>query len=211
MADIGQQVVTRIGHHAPPFVVGMLSGNRVQRAIDEAHAILCYLSNLHGWADVYPADLQQRAKVDWYLHFHHRNVRDASIGLVAPKIRKDLDIPEATQKAALATLTNALNALETGWLAESRFLTGGALSIADFAAYVEIGQLRPEFTNVFDFSAYPRVSQWLNTMKDIDGHDTVHTVLAELGDISVEPPDMDTIKNANKNALRALKEALASF
>ena len=63
----------------------------------EAHAIMCYLSNKYAWNDVYPADHRLRAKVDWYLHYHHRNIRDASIGLVAPKIRKDLDIPEATQ------------------------------------------------------------------------------------------------------------------
>ena len=62
--------------------------------LGEAHAILCYLSNRHGWDDVYPKDHQSRARVDWYLHYHHRNVRDASLGLVAPKIRKDLDIPE---------------------------------------------------------------------------------------------------------------------
>jgi glutathione S-transferase len=51
--------------------------------LGEAHAILCYLSNKHGWEDVYPADPQRRAKVDWYLHYHHRNLREASIGLVA--------------------------------------------------------------------------------------------------------------------------------
>jgi hypothetical protein len=48
-------------------------------------------------------------------------------------------------------------------------------------------------------------------MKQIDGHDDVHVVLKELGDISVEPPSMDTIKNANKSALRALKVRLAEL
>ncbi|MFN0162160.1 MAG: glutathione S-transferase family protein, partial [Burkholderiales bacterium] len=70
--------------------------------LGEAHAIMCYLCNKHGWHDVYPIEPRERAKVDWYLHFHHRNIRDASVGLVAPKIRKDLDIPEAMQQAAQA-------------------------------------------------------------------------------------------------------------
>ncbi len=48
-------------------------------------------------------------------------------------------------------------------------------------------------------------------MKGVDGHDDVHVVLAELGDISVEPPSMDTIKNANKAALGALKKRLQSI
>jgi glutathione S-transferase len=124
--------------------------------LGEAHAIMCYLSNKHGWDDVYPTDHRLRAKVDWYLHYHHRNVREASVGLVAPKIRKDLHISEATQHAARATLTNALHALESGWLAESRYLTGAQLTLADFAAYVEIGQLQPGFTNVYDFAPFPK-------------------------------------------------------
>jgi hypothetical protein len=33
-------------------------------------------------------------------------------------------------------------------------------------------------------------------------------VLAELGDISVEPPAMETIRNANKSALRAVNAKL---
>lgn len=176
--------------------------------LGEAHAIMCYLSNKHGWDDVYPADHQARARVDWYLNYHHRNVRDASIGLVAPKIRKDLNISESVQQAALVTLVQALNTLESSWLAQSTFLTGAQFTLADIAAYVEIGQLQPEFTNVFDFSAYPNVQRWLSQMKQIDGHDDVHVVLAELGDISVEPPAMETIKNANKSALKTLKQCL---
>ena len=179
--------------------------------LGEAHAIMCYLSNLHGWTDVYPADHRERARVDWYLHYHHRNLRDASVGLVAPKIRKDLNIPEAMQQSARATLGNALRALDTGWLANSKYLTGKALTLADFAAYVEIGQLKPDFTNVYDFGPYPNVRRWLDDMSEVDGHDEVHAVLTELGDISQEPPDMEKIRNANKHALGVLKEALAGL
>ena len=179
--------------------------------LSEAHAIMCYLCNQQGWTDLYPSEPQARAQIDSYLHFHHRNVRDASTGLVAPKIRKDLDIPEATQQMALATLTRALRAMESGWLARSPYLAGDQLSLADFAAYVEVGQLQPEFTNVFDFTEFPHVRRWLQAMKQLPGHDNVHTVLTELGDISIDPPSMDSIKNANKKALRALKAALASL
>ncbi len=80
--------------------------------------------------------------------------------------------------------------------------------IADFAAYVEIGQLKPGFTNVYDFEAFPNVRRWMDDMAHADGHDTVHVVLAELGDISVEPPAMETIRNANKSALRAVNAKL---
>jgi hypothetical protein len=76
---------------------------------------------------------------------------------------------------------------------------------------VEIGQLRPEFTNVYDFEPFPNVRRWLDEMRQVDCHDDVHVVLAELGDISQAPPDMDTIRNANKNALRRLNERLAAL
>ncbi|MEM7216951.1 MAG: glutathione S-transferase family protein [Pseudomonadota bacterium] len=179
--------------------------------LGEAHAIMAYLCNRHGWDDVYPTDFEARARVDWYLNYHHRNVRDASIGLVAPRIRKDLNIPEAVQQSAQATLTGALKTLESGWLAAHDFLTGDAVTIADFAAYVEIGQLQPQFTNVWSFDDYPRVQAWLTRMQGIEGHDEVHVVLKELGDISGEPPSMETIKNANKSALVAMKQKLAEF
>lgn len=180
-------------------------------ALAEAHAIMGYLCNKHSWTDLYPDEPKLRGMVDWYLNYHHRNVRDASVGLVAPRIRKDLNIPQATQDAAQATLTRALQALETGWLAKHKFLAGDSVTIADMAAYVEIGQLQPEFTNVFEFSAFPRVQSWLNDMHEVPGHDDVHVVLANLGDISQAEPDKDTIRNANKLALGRLKERLAEF
>lgn len=179
--------------------------------LGEAHAIMCYLARKHQWHDVYPDDLQQRAKVDWYLHYHHRNVREASAGLIAPRVRKDLNIPEAAQQRATATVTNALQALDTSWLAESRFLVGDQLTLADFAAYVEIGQLQPQFTNVYDLEPFPNIQRWLADMALVDGHDDVHVVLAELGDISIEPPSMDSIRNANKRALSVLKERIATL
>ena len=179
--------------------------------LSEAHAILCYLCRKHGWNDLYPVDLQKTAQVDWYLHYHHRNVRDASTGLVAPRIRKDLNIPEAMQHSAHSTLTRALQTLNEGWLASRPYITGDDVTIADIAAYVEIGQLRPEFTNVYDFSPFPNVQRWLDAMMEVPGHDEVHTVMREMGDISNEPPSMDKIKNANKEALRALKAYQATL
>lgn len=179
--------------------------------LGEAHAILCYLSNRHGWDDVYPADPRLRARVDWYLHYHHRNVREASIGLVAPKIRKDLNIPEVIQQAARSGLTRALRAIDTGWLARSPYLAGDRPSLADFAAYVEIGQLQAEFTNLFDFEPFPKVREWLARMKQVDGHDDAHVVLSSLGDISAEAPSLEAIRDANVRALAVLKQRVAGF
>ena len=180
-------------------------------ALAEAHAIMCYLCNRFGWTDLYPDNHELRAKVDWYLHFHHRNVREASGGLVAPKIRKDLNISEDFQQTAQGNLKRALEALDEGWLNNSAYLAGDQLTIADMAAYVEIGQLQNRFTNVYDFSPYTNVERWLEDMTKIKYHDDVHTALIELGDISVEAPAMETIVNANKRAFSVLKERLAEM
>ncbi len=179
--------------------------------LGEAHAIMPYLCIKHGWDDVYPADPHQRALVDSYLHYHHRNVRDASPGLVAPKVRKDLDIPESFQQGARRTLSKALDTLENGWLSDSTFLVGDTVTIADMAAYVEIGQLQPQFTNLWDFSTHPNVSRWLEAMQQVEGHDLVHTALVELGDISQEAPSMEQIVGANKAAMSALKQHLSEM
>ena len=128
------------------------------------------------------------------------------MALVAPRIRKDLDISQARQRESLATVKRALDALEAGWLMNTRYIAGDNVTIADLAAYVEIGQLQPRFTNLFDFAPYPNIRRWLTDMQQVDGHDETHIVLTELGDISREAPSMDTIKNANKSALRALKQ-----
>lgn len=179
--------------------------------LSEAHAIMTYLARTNGWTDVYPDDERARARIDAYLHYHHRNVREASVGLVAPKVRKDLNIPEVLQESAKRNLTGALNTLENLYLADNRFLMGDQVTLADIAAYVEIGQLRPEFTNVFDMSGFANVSRWLDDMMQVPGHDEVHVVMAEMGDISQDAPEMETIKNANITALKTLKATLAGF
>jgi len=180
-------------------------------SLGEANAILCYLANSRRWDDVYPTDPRQRARIDWYLHYHHRNLREASVGLVAPNVRKDLSIPDGVQQGALRNLTRALEALDSGWLDRSRFLAGDEVTLADFAAYAELGQLQPQYTNLFDFSPFPNIQRWLEDMQLVDGHDVVHVALAELGDISREAPTMERLVGANKSAVKALVAALADL
>ena len=97
--------------------------------LGEAHAIMTYLARTQGWTDLYPEDEHQRAKIDQYLHYHHRNVRDASPGLIAPKVRKDLNIPESFQQSARATLTSALKTLEASYLADNDYLMGDSVTL----------------------------------------------------------------------------------
>jgi len=179
--------------------------------LSESHAILSYLCDKHGWQDFYPVNLEDRARVNSYLHLHHRNVREASIGLVAPKVRKDLNFSEDFLKTSKATINKAFIAIEEGWLSESKFLIGDKVTIADLSAYVEIGQLQSQFTNIYDFNDLPNINRWLQDMQKVEFHDEIHTALFELGDISKEAPSMELIKNANKKAFLALKECLSKI
>ena len=179
--------------------------------LGESNAILCYLARTHGWDDLYPEDPRAAAKVDWYLHFHHQSVRQASIGYIAPAFRRDLQIPEHIVGGAKAATEYALGALDTGPLANSRFIGGDGLTVADLAAYGDLGQLRREFTNLYDFSKYPNVQRWLDDMMQADGHDDVHVALAELGDISVVGPTVARLGEVNAIAIEALGRQVAGF
>ena len=130
---------------------------------------------------------------------------------MAPKVRKDLNFSEDFLKISQANLEKAFKALENGWLAQSRFLTGDNLTIADMSAYVEIGQLQSKFTNVYDFEPLPNITRWLEEMNQVAYHDEVHASLYELGDISSEAPSMETIISANKKGFVVIQEQLASM
>ena len=60
-------------------------------ALAEAHAIMCYLCNKHEWTDLYPNQHEARAKVDDFLHYHHRNIKEASVGYFANQLEKRVE------------------------------------------------------------------------------------------------------------------------
>tara|TARA_Y100001970_G_scaffold211209_1_gene257805 strand:- start:84 stop:839 length:756 start_codon:yes stop_codon:yes gene_type:complete len=195
----------------PTGTIPSLEDKETGFVLSESHAIMCYLCNKYDWNDLYPSNLEQRARVDSYLHLHHRNVREASIGLVAPKVRKDLNFPEDFLKMSHANIEKAFKAIEDGWLSRSRYLVGDDLTIADMAAYVEIGQLQSIFTNIYDFEPFPNILRWLEDMQKVQCHDVIHVALFELGDISKEAPAMEAIISANKKGVVAIQEQLKNI
>ena len=175
--------------------------------LGESCAILCYLARTNGWHDLYPEDPQAAARVDWYQHYHHESVRQASIGYIAPAFRPDIQFPEGTVQGAKAAVEYALSALDKGFLARSRFIAAEHATIADFSAYADLGQLRAEFTNLYDFGKYPNVKRWLDDMLKVDAHDDVHVALYELGDISSEPPSMEKLGEVNMLGIQHLAKS----
>ena len=172
--------------------------------LGEAHAILTYLAQKHGWTDLYPESLQERGRIDAYLHYHHRNVRECSM-LVAAKVRKDLNFSSGMQDRSRHAIAGAMKVLDQGYLASSDYLFGDHATVADLAACAEIVQLDREYTNLYDFSPYANLSAWLKKMSQVPGYDTVHIPLATLGDISEEAPSIEVLKAANMQGFNALQ------
>ena len=112
---------------------------------------------------------------------------------------------------SVAIFHRHLKSIESGWLASSNYLTGDQVSIADIAAYVDIGQLRPRFTNLFNFDPFPNISRWMESMERLDMHDEAHAGLIKLGDISRNSPDKKSVIAANKYGYEVIYRTKSNY
>ncbi|RLN32274.1 hypothetical protein BBJ28_00012069 [Nothophytophthora sp. Chile5] len=140
----------------------------------EGTAILTYLAEKFGWTDLYPTDMQARAKVNEFLSWHHTNTRLFTLQILRPAIGKKLGGASPADLAFLenvdALLEKEMTLLET-FLDKDYIAHTDAPTVADYIAYCEIDQLE---MMGYDFSKYAKVSAWLARMKEIPFHDEVH-------------------------------------
>jgi glutathione S-transferase len=142
----------------------------------EANTIMCYLADKHGWTDVYPTDLRQRARVNQYLHWHHEHSRKLSLNLIAPVLRR---IPASPKDEVLLTeAKNVLWDLET-YKGSNAFMCGDAPTLADISAYCEVGQLQPQFLDMMEFTEFGKLQAWMARMQTLVGHDEAHAGLSQ--------------------------------
>jgi glutathione S-transferase len=195
----------------------------------EVSAIVCYLADKHGWEDLYPEELQIRARIQQFLHMHHSLVRLATLKLMAPHVVKPLGtalggggpnplsiFQNEILSAAFATddpLGEGGEAVHTivGFLEQSYFqedsvfvCNTGAASVADLVCYSELGQFR--FANLFDFEAYPKTQRWLDAMSTLPHHDTIHAYNIQLGDIATTPNTIERFTAAAEAGFAALRK-----
>ncbi|GAB9463258.1 hypothetical protein Gpo141_00000724 [Globisporangium polare] len=146
----------------------------------EGNAILVYLAEKHQWTDVYPTDLQARAKVNQYLHWHHTNARLSTLHVLQPLFRHErikstpasLELIENKDATISKFMTTLEKFFVAPYVAESSQVT-----IADYACYCELDQL--EAMDIFDFSKYPKTSEWMARMKEIPYHDEIRVPMHE--------------------------------
>lgn len=197
-------------------------------ALYEMPAILLYLAEKHGWDDLYPKDLETRALVNQYLHFHHTTTRLATLKLMAPyvttafcELMEDGEDPmdvmqfEAIQSAirdpdVLDTgrkiVRMVAGLIERGYLRSgSPFLCGRHATIADIACYEELAQLR--WARLFDFEGFPKIQGWLEEMSHLPFHEEAHRYNVALGDILAEPNTLKNFLEASAAGQAALEES----
>mmetsp|Transcript_41313 Transcript_41313/g.106937 ORF Transcript_41313/g.106937 Transcript_41313/m.106937 type:complete len:258 (-) Transcript_41313:1533-2306(-) len=162
--------------------------------LQESHAILRYLCEAFKpeGSTLYPSDLQQRAKIDEFLDYHHLNLRASAGPFVrllvfgplaqagaSPKlsngtsneVRKKVEA-EAKEKAkeqeiilrrCSSGLSDILHTMDRR-LSQAPYLAGtGQPTLADISAFCELRQLM-----LMPFSpspvSFPNVAKWINTL-----------------------------------------------
>ena len=187
----------------------------------ESHAIMVYLAEKHGWTDLYPTDHAARARVNQYLHFHHRNTRELVVhwsralwpsvfGVTEPDDQWLAQNTFTGSKDNETTVSRTL-AILNGMLAKSPFLAGDSLTLADISAYEELGQNQPRYANCTDYDGYPAIGEWLVRMSEQPYHDAVHEVWSLIGDVHRVEGGMKTIARANKKAADTIRRAVQSL
>lgn len=147
----------------------------------ESAAILRFLANYFDCEEKwYPRkDLFRRAKIDWYLDWHHSNTRKVSGGtlypeFVIPLLRKTgKDVPDVpSQRSSIPAVYKVIDEK----LKESKFIAGDEISIADLILANEVSALN--IIN-FDFSAYPNLFAYLKNVLSIPELVEVHAPYRE--------------------------------
>ncbi|XP_070712648.1 glutathione S-transferase theta-1b isoform X2 [Pempheris klunzingeri] len=129
----------------------------------ESIAIILYLAEKFKTPDFwYPADLQQRARINEYLSWQHIGIRLHGskmfwLRLLIPKAL-GVDIPQDKLDAALEDLNGSLRLIEEKFIQDRPFIAGDHISLADLVAIVEI--MQPVGSGLDVFEGRPKLSAW---------------------------------------------------
>jgi glutathione S-transferase len=148
----------------------------------ESAAILIYLAEKYQWTTLFPTDLQTRARINQYLHWHHANTRLCSTALFRPafiSILKKLSAEETEKqlengKKAILKVSRVI----TSFLTQNEFLAAPHPTLADYLCYCEIDQL--VVMKLFDFSEFPLIQKWMGRMAELPHHAEVQQGLHSL-------------------------------
>jgi glutathione S-transferase len=152
----------------PNHMVPMLEDGDFR--LTESSAILKYLADKFDLPS-YPKDLKQRARVNEVMDWINTNFyRSFGYELCYPQLfphlkRRSDEAQAATLEMGQGNAKKWLQILNDHWIGPNQsYLCGSSITIADYfgACVVSIGELIG-----IDFSAYPNVKRWLDTVKKL--------------------------------------------
>lgn len=155
--------------------------------LSETGAILSYLCDKHSLDQWYPRDNQQRARVNFWLHWNHSATRVSTKGLLVKKFwpPKDGSL-EAALESGRKELGKSVSFIEQTLErnhadGKNEYLCpGNHPTIADLLIAPELDQQLPEAMGLFDFSKYPRVTDWLyNLRRTVQSYPEVFDVVIQ--------------------------------
>jgi len=173
----------------------------------ESCAILTYLALKHKIEDYYPSkNIQRRAKIDEYLHWHHENTRLITKAYLRP-LSLQLDAAgqqQVQQQKKLVSIT--LRLIEKERLSHHDYLIDNNVSLADLLCFEEVIQLK-EISFVYDKNDqkkfendYKLINKWCERIKSLPQYDKTHEILKKLGSaLQKLQSNQDKNNNDNKN------------
>ncbi|XP_044272666.1 glutathione S-transferase theta-1 [Tribolium madens] len=136
--------------------------------LTESVAIIRYVSKVHNidnnW---YPKETKAQARVDEYLEWQHNNTR-AFCALyfqrkwLFPRLTGRKTTPETMQKYE-DNMNTCLDQIQNIWLADTPYLCGDRISVADIFAACEIEQ--PRIAGFDPTEGRPVLSAWINRVR----------------------------------------------
>ena len=159
--------------------------------LTESNAILKYLVQKYSSSVAdhwYPAELQQRARVNEYLSWQHMNLRAMGskvflLRTLYPTIMGS-EAPKEKMDAAVEDLKQALSLLEEKFLQNKPFIIGDKISLADLVAVVDITQ--PVGSGLDVFEGRPKLRAWRERVKKELGEklfDEAHEVIMNVSSL----------------------------
>ena len=148
--------------------------------LTESSAILKYLADKID-SPAYPKDLKQRARVNEAMDWFNTNFyRDFAYGLFYPQLfphhkRPTDEIQKGTLEWAQARVQNWLGILNDNIIGKDRrYLVGNSITIADYfgVCLITLGDVTR-----CDWSKYPNVKRWIDTMKQLKSWGPVNEAL----------------------------------
>nr|AKS40344.2 glutathione S-transferase epsilon 3 [Chilo suppressalis] len=135
----------------------------------DSHAILTYLVSKYGAekkAQLYPCDLEKRATVDQRMYMEATLVFPKIREIIATLFREKKKVPTEAQVEA----TNEVYGILDKYLEQTKFIAADHLTVADISLVSSISSLE----GILPVDKFPKLSEWLETMKQNDWYQTAN-------------------------------------